>query len=142
MGIKKAYRDKIIKEFKFIVTKMNSSPTGEEKLYYFSGTYGIVQRVFNLEYDEELVFLHFVLRQIYDAFNGRLNAIKKGGETVVPLTEEQFVKLSELIKKLAEKMTKKEDTIEILKKFVILGYTTTGNGYYMQQQGEIDLENI
>ena len=142
MNISDDFRETIVKEIKYVAKKIDQSNDPNQKLYFFSGIYSIIQKIFNLEYDSDLIFFHFILRQTYDAFNGRLQAIMKGGETVVPLQEDQFKKLSQITKELANKLQKNEDVNETLKKFAILSYTTTGNGYYLLQKGLLKIKDI
>ena len=142
MKISKKNRSLIVKELKYVADSMDEHVTGQEKLYYFSGTYAVVQRILNTEFSQDLAFLHFVLRQTFDSFNGRLQAIIKAGETVIQLTEEHFEKLSTLTKELADKIGKSEDLNDTLKKITVLTYTTTGNGFYLMQKGVINLNSI
>jgi hypothetical protein len=125
----------IVDEIKFVVKKMEETNDSSEKLFYFSAIFGILHRVYNTEYDPELVYAHLVLRSTHDALSSRLKAIQTGGDTTIALNEDQFLKLSDLSKKLANNFRKKEEIDSILKKFAILLYSTTGNGYYLMQKG-------
>ena len=142
MNINDNLRKLLVKEINYAVKKINESSDAGEKLYYFSAVYGVVSRIFNLEYDSDLVYAHFILNQTHKAFLGRLQAITKGGEAIIPLHEEHFKKLSTVTKELAKKIEKDEGISEILKKFVILSFTTTGNGYYLQQKGLLKIQSI
>ena len=142
MNISDNFKETIVEEIKYVARKMDQSKDVNQKIYFFSGIYSIIQKIFNLEYDSNLIFLHFVVRHTYDAFNGRLQAIIKGGETIIPLHEEHFKKLSQITKELAKKLQKNEDLNDTLKKFAILSYTTTGNGYYLQQKGSLNIKDI
>lgn len=135
MDISNKYRDMIVSEIKFVIEKMDQSPEVAEKLYYFSAIFGIIQRVFNIEFDPNLVHAHLILRSTHDAFSQRLKAIQQGGDKSIKLCEEQFNKLSAISIELAEKIKKKENIDNTLKKFAILAYSTTGNGYYLIQKG-------
>lgn len=142
MNINDNLRELIVKEINFVVNKMNESPKGEEKLFYFSGIYAMIQRILNLEYDSDLVYMHLILRETYNSLIGRLQTIKKGGDALVPLEEEHFKKLSSITKELGEKLKLKEDINNTLKKFAVLSYSTTGNGYYLQQKGLLKIEGL
>ena len=142
MNISDNFREIIIKEIKYVVDKMNKSPNPEEKLYFFSGVYAIIQRVLNFEYDSDLIYTHFILRETYTALNGRLQAIKKGAETLIPLDEEHFKKLSLITGELAKKIEAKGDINSTLKRFTILSYSTTGNGRYLKEKGLLKIEDI
>jgi hypothetical protein len=135
MNINDNFRDIIVKEINYAVNKMDTSSSGEEKLYYFSAVYSVIQRIFNLEYDSDLVYAHSILHETYNAFLQRLQAIRKGGETLILLSEEHFKNLTAITKELAKKIEEKKDINTTLKKLAILSYTTTGNGYYLVQKG-------
>lgn len=139
MAISDKFRDDIVKEINFVVKKMKEVKNAEISLYYFSAIYGLLQRIFNIEYDAEFIFYHFILNSTYSAFNQRLQALTKGGENTVPLTDIQFEKLISYSNQLAQKIKNKENADEILKKFIILAYSTTGNGHYLFQKGKLKL---
>jgi len=135
MAISDKYRKTIVKEIEFAVGKMEETQNPEKKLYYFSGVYAITQRIFNLEYDSNLVFVHFILQQTHRNFIERLQTIQKGKEETVPLHEEQFARLTALTKELGDNISAKKDINSILKRLSELALTTTGNGYYLMQKG-------
>jgi len=134
MQISDNFRKLIAQEIDYVVSKMDKANDASRKLYYFSGVQGAVNRVFNLEYDPELIFIHVVLSQTYSAFSQRLQALKQGDD-MVPLSEEQFGRLSEFTKELGKRIKANKDTDDVLKKFVLLSYSTTGNGYYLLDKG-------
>jgi len=129
------FKETIIDEIDYVIKKMDESPSAEKKLYYFSAVYAVMQRVFNLEYDPNLVYAHFVTNNTYNYFIERLRAIEKGKEDTIPITEEQFARLTELTKELADNISEKKDITPTLKKLSVLAYSTTGNGYYLLQKG-------
>ena len=134
MELNDNYREMIIGEINFSVKNMDKVPEASQKLYYFSAIFGVFHRVLNIEYHPQLVFAHFVLRTTHDTFQSRLSSIKQGGDITVELSNEQFVMLSKLSKELAQTLKKNQDIDDTLKKFVILSYSTTGNGYYLMQK--------
>jgi len=142
MAISDKHRKMITEEIHFIVSKMDESQEPDRKLYFFSGVHSIVQRILNFEYDADLIGLHLVLQSTYGAFSARLQAIQKGGERIVLLEEAHFAKLSKLSKDLARNMEKKQDTSETLKKFAVLSYSTTGNGFYLREKGLLKIEEL
>ncbi len=125
----------ILNEIEFVVSKMEENPDITKGLYYFSGIHSIINRIYNQHFNEDLVFLHFVLQSTHTAFNNRLSAIKKGGDNTVPLLEGQISALSGYLKELAKVIEEDKSFTNILKKFTILLYSTTGNGYYLLQKG-------
>lgn len=135
MGISDSYRDMIVNEVNFCIEQMEKNHDFRDKLFYFSGIQGLLQRIFNLEYDSDLVFAFFIFKSTHEAFMNRYGAIKKGGDTVVLLFQEQFDELIEGLKEFADKIKNKKNFNSTLKKFVVLLYSTTGNGYYLMQKG-------
>lgn len=134
MNINNELQEKITEEIQFVTDKMKQSSNEAEKLYFFSGIYGLLQRLFNIEYHDDLVYAHFILRSTHEAFVQRLKAIQ-GGETTIPLYTEQFDKLLSLTKELGTVLEQGGDIDNTLKKFVILSYSTSGNGHYLFQKG-------
>ena len=129
------YRKMIADEINFAVKKMAETQNASEKLFFFSAVFGILHRIFNIEYDSDLVFAQSIIRATHDAFMNRLKAIQHGGDNTVSLSDNQFEKLTSLTKELAKKIKKNEDVTDTLKKFTILTHSTTGNGYYLTQKG-------
>ncbi len=62
MKIKDSYKKIIIDEINFAIKKMSSVERASEKLYYFSAIFGAFHRIYNLDYNPDLVFAHFILR--------------------------------------------------------------------------------
>jgi hypothetical protein len=124
----------IVDEIGYVVKKMDKVQEAHEKLYYFSAIFGIIHRIFNIEYSSDLAFAHFILRSTFDTFQSRLKAIQQG-DHAVPLNNEQFYKLATLSKDLAEKIKKDENIYDTLKSLACLAYSATGNGYYLMQKG-------
>lgn len=135
MSISDNFRDTIVNEINYCIEQMGKNKDFPDKLYYFSGIQGLLQRIFNLEYDSDLVFAFFVFKSTHEAFMNRYAAIKKGGDTVVLLFQEQFDELIEGLKDFADKIKNKKNFNSTLKRFVVLLYSTTGNGYYLMQKG-------
>jgi hypothetical protein len=137
MMISDNYRNLIVKELNFVIKKMEESDVLVEKLYYFSGIHGLINRIFNIEYDPDLVFAFFVYRSTHEAFMNRYNAIDKGGDTSVQIYQKQVDDLIKRSKEFAKQIKNKEDFSDTLKKLIILLYSTTGNGYYLFQKGTL-----
>ena len=93
MAIRDEFRKLIVKEINYVINKINKEGSIESKLYYFTGVHGIMQRLFNIDFDEELLIAHFVLNATYSTLNQRLISIKNR-EAAVPLEEEQLRKLT------------------------------------------------
>jgi hypothetical protein len=138
MATSKNFKKLIIDEIKFAVDKMSESEDPNEVLYYFSAIPGIMHRVFNVEYDPDLVYMHHILRSTQEAFTQRLKA-SMGGDAVFILDGGQIDKLIELSKILLERLRDNKDIDRTLKKFTVLLYSTTGNGFYLMQKGVLKI---
>ncbi|MBC8418534.1 MAG: hypothetical protein ISR62_03860 [Desulfobacteraceae bacterium] len=139
MKISESYRKIITDEIDYVESMMNKAKDVEEKLYFFSAIQGTLQRIFNLEYDSELVFIQVILQHTHVAFLQRLQAVKNG-DLVVPLLKDQIEQLIGIIKELSGKISGNKKLDGTLKKFAILAYSTTGNGYYLLQKGLLKIK--
>ncbi len=139
MNIGPSMKKLMIDEILYVTEKMEAEQDIAQKLFYFSGIFGIMQRIFNLEYDPDLVFAHFILREAHKSFIGRIQAIKEARDTVVPMWSAQLEKLTNACKELAKRVEKDKNFDQILKDIVILAYTTTGNGYYLFEKGVLKI---
>jgi hypothetical protein len=132
------YKQVIIKELEFVLQKMNESDTVDNKIYYFSAIQGMLHRVMNLEYTDDLLFSFFVTNETHKSFQQRIIGLKTG-ETVIKLTERQLARLIEITKDFLEAIRKGDNLDAVLKQYVILSYTTTGNGYYLMEKGVLKI---
>lgn len=140
MKIKKEYKVKIAQEFKNASKYMLQADTPQKKLYFFSATYGILNRILNLEYDTELLFIDFILHRCYDAINSIVVPYMRG-EIKIPMPDLIILldKIAEKINALGDAIEKDGDYIKILMEIVELSYTTTGNGAYLYYKGLINI---
>ena len=139
MKIKKSSREMIVSEIDYVINKMKEMDDLVQKLYYFSGVQAIIQRIFNIDYDPELVFAFYVLKSTHEAFLNRYSAIEQGGDRAVIIFQEQVDGLIEALEKFAEKLKNKKNVDSVLKKFIVLLYSTTGNGFYLLQKGVLKI---
>lgn len=139
MNISDSYRDMVVSEINYIVEKMEDTDDFVQKLYYFSGIHGMLQRIFNLEYHPELIFAFFVFKSTHEALITRYHAIEKGGDSSVLLYEEHVDGLIALSEEFVEKFKNKENFDSTLKKIIVLSFSTTGNGFYLMQKGVLKI---
>ena len=131
MKLSTANKKKLIEEIEFALNSMKVAEDPETKLYYFSAVYGVMPRIFNIEYDSNLVFIHFVVNATYNNINSRL----KNPEKVVKIPDDLFEKLENTTNELLNTLKQNKNLYEVLKKFILLAYVTSGNGYYLYQRG-------
>ena len=135
MELNDNHRASLIKEIRLVVKKMAENSDARKMLYYFSGVFTLINRIFNDKFDPELVVAHLILQSVHNQFLNRLQTIRQQGDTAIELSDEQFQKLISLTDTLGKKIQKKQAIHETLNKFAILGYSTTGNGYFLMQKG-------
>lgn len=134
MAAGRKMKDIITNEIKYAVKKMEEVSSIEEKLYYFSAVQGIFHRVFNIEFNQELLFAHFIFNEAFKAFQQKLAAMKMG-DLVFVINEEQISRLSELTKEFLIQFEAGKSTDDVLKKMVTLLYSVNGNGNYLMGKG-------
>ena len=131
MKISKNNKKVIIDEIEYALKNMKDETDEKKKIYYFSATYGIFQRIFNIEYDDDLVFIHFILNSTCNSINARLQI----PDSVIKIPENLFSSLEKATEELLDALKNNRNVYEQLKKFVLLGYVTAGNGYYLYKKG-------
>jgi len=141
MKISKQYKKIIIEEFYNVVKKMKQSNDLTEKMFFFSATYAVINRVFNIEFNPTLIFIHMVLNNAYTAIIGRIEAETRGQSIAIKIPKEFFNILEEAIIDIANSINKdnKNELFETLQKITNLSYLTTGNGYYLFTQGKLTI---
>jgi hypothetical protein len=131
MKLSKLAKKVLVNEIEFVLEKMQASTDPNSIMYYFSAVFGVLNRVFNIEYDSDLVFAHSVVNSTYQQINARLQATDK----IIQIPENLFEKLIETTRDLLEAIKGNKNLNEVLKEFTLLGYVTVGNGYYLYEKG-------
>ena len=122
------------KEFEFALNKMETSQTPDELIYYFSGFFNVINRIYNIEFSEELLFINFVMDIVYNSFMGRIGLVKAGQSPVIGFHEDFGSALIKITKDIKDNFYDKQKCIQALQKLVLLSFTTTGNGFYLSQK--------
>lgn len=129
-------REILVEELDNVAHRMRHEPDPARKMFLFSATYGMTDRVMRLSYDSELLFVQMVLNHVYGSFMNRLNSITHG-DSVVPLGQQHFDRLTELTEELAENIKDRNSTYVTLEKLNELAFITTGAGYYMRMNEKL-----
>jgi hypothetical protein len=141
MKIPNNFHEIILKEFNEIEKLCSETDSIEDKLYYFSASYGIVNRIMNLYCDSTLVFMHQILQTTCQSLVQRLANSKVQMPTIISsaFPNEMIAALLLSFSELRLAFEKKdEDGIrKVLEKFSNLTYATTGNGYYLYLQKKL-----
>ncbi|MBT4288435.1 MAG: hypothetical protein HOD92_13995 [Deltaproteobacteria bacterium] len=139
MKLKKQIKETILKEYDFVIPKMKENAEDPDTLiFYFSAAYTVLDRMYNNDFNDDLLFAHQVLINVYNSF-ARVIRSNKAGENTIPLTISSCETLINYLKEFRKVIEKEENTYHILLKFTKLGYSLQGNGYYLQQKGMITL---
>lgn len=138
MKLSKEYKTKIEQEFDFVVKKMMASENPDQMMYYLSGIYGLLHRILNFEYSDELLFAYINIERSCKDIVNQLSGLRHGSP--VPTFHENFgPKLIEVIKELGDTFFNSKGRVESLKKLIVLAFTCTGNGYYLTEKSAIDI---
>lgn len=139
MQLPESLRKRLAKEFRFAANQMAGSPDLATSLYFFSVFFGELQRLLNLSWNPELALTHLVLKEVHQQINGRLNIPTAGADIPGELPDA----LDQLANELAELFNSKridEDVLmNLLARAAELGYSVTGNGYYLYLKGQIKI---
>lgn len=127
----------LLNELDFALAGMKATDQPAEKLYFLSAVYGAVQRILNIQYDDELVYIHQVVVQAYQQIVGRIGLVRQGQESPVTVSPSLFGKVEEAIGELRQSIANHEAPDAPLKQLAVLGYSTTGNGFYLQIKGQL-----
>lgn len=141
MNINKENKEKLIQEIDFVIAKLNDKKIHPMKrIYYFSGIHGLLNRVFNFQFDPTLVLLHNVLQHVYQTNSSNLGKLFLGKDPTIEFSENIFLKLSEYLLELKDYLNNSNNEIyKIIEKFSTIAYISTGNGNYLYERGKIKL---
>lgn len=134
MQINKIYKTALVNEVKYVLKKMKENSSLEKKLFYFSAVPGELLRVLNLDYDLDILYLHHAVNHTHMQFQQRMATIKAGDTTIV-FEEKQIDKLESLLEDVLSVIEQKKRIDEVLKAFIELAYSTSGNGFYLMEKG-------
>ena len=123
-------KEMLVQELISIAQSMREEQDLNKKMFLFSATYGVADRVMRLSYDRELLMVTLVLNHTYNSFMTRLTAYSQG-DRVVPLTNDHFDRLTDLTEALSKAVRDGTPTQSILERLNELAFITTGAGHYM-----------
>ena len=138
MRLSKKNKEILTDEFAFIIDQMKNSEDPEEMLYYYSAVYGILRRIVNLEFSQDLLFAYLTTEKTYQTIMERFGAMKMG-KSVATFHENFGPKFIEYTEELMTGFFDSKLRLKSLTKIVTLAYTTTGNGFYLTKKGMIDI---
>lgn len=141
--MRKELRERLAKEYRYAVTRMQQESQPAKKLFYFSIFFGEAQRMLNLEWDRDLVLTFTVTQQVYTQINA---ATQTSSILQLPMDGsiiyEQLTSISSDLAAYFEKTESKVNKEELYKTLGCLAeinYLATGNGSYLYEKGLIKL---
>lgn len=139
MNLSKELQKTFAEEIEFALKGMRGTSSVSEKLYYYSGVYAAAQRIFNTEFDPEMVFIHNVLQNSHQLIHVRSAQLQQGVDPHLKLPETFFAKLEADLEKLALAIKKGGSVYPTLQDISNLAFITTGNGYHLYLKGLISV---
>jgi hypothetical protein len=135
-------KERLAKEYRYAVTKMQETPQPVKKLFYFSVFFGEAQRILNWEWDRYLALVHLVTQQLHTQVNVAMQNPSLG--QALPFDWKSFFdKLTEASSDLAAYYEKenhdKEELCQILGRLAEISYVVGGNGSYLYEKGIIKI---
>ena len=137
MALSEESRSVIAQNFALISQKIRGDGDLVEKAYVFSHTHGVIQRVFNVEYDPDLVLVHSVLQAAHSEFANRLIGIANGNMKDLDERDRLFDSLADAVEELGEAIRDNNTLLESLRKIAVVGYIGTSHGHYMFERGVV-----
>jgi hypothetical protein len=135
--LREELRQRLAREYRYAVKKMEETDEIIRKLFYFSVFFGEATRILNWEWNRELALVHLVTQHVHTQITTAMQS--PGGLSIDRAGHLQ--KLNQVSSELATyfEKTKEEGNAEelyqILGHLAEIGYTFTGNGSYLYERG-------
>ena len=139
MNLSKHMKRLFIDELNFVLQNMRTTDKPMGKLYFFSAIYGVANRIFNIEFHSELVFIHNIFQAAYNQINANLTPVLQGQGIAVGIPSDVFVGLEAAIEELITRISNNQEIYPVLQKISELAYSTTGNGRYLHFKGVLTI---
>ncbi len=141
MRIPDEYHKLMISELKEINKLCNTTESPDDKLYFFSAAFGVINRIMNFYYDPTLVFIHQVLQEVHKKVTQRLQSgpykfiYNSMPQEILDTLFQYFMELTDAIEKQDVPLI-----WEILERFSNISYSLTGNGFYLYIRERLKLK--
>ena len=140
--MREEYRQRLAKEYRYAVTKMQEVTPPARKLFYFSVIFGDAQRILNWEWSRNLALIHSVTQHVHTQINSSMQAAALNQATPMDwaaIFDALTVGYSNLAAYFEKKETENsgEELCQILGYLAEIGFTVTGNGSYLYEKGII-----
>ena len=136
--MRKEFRQRIAKEYRYAATMMQQSEPLGQKLFYFSVLFGEAQRILNWEWNRDLALIHTVSQQAY----GQILSTTQPQVGMLLPPPIVFDGLTQATSDLAAYFEGPKDDqkklCQILGYVAELAYLAGGNGIYLFGKGAIN----
>lgn len=141
MKIRDDIRLMLADEFEFALSKMRelpSLPDFGQMLFYYSAFAGALNRALNMQWHRDLALLHFVIQFSYNEIN---SIVGRGGLNLIDdrLHQRLLVVCETIGKHFQDDTVTPETLYPLVARLTELSYSTTGNGQYNMQKGNLVL---
>ena len=139
MDISDEYRKLVVDEIAYVRKRMGEAKSADKKVYYYSAIFGLLERVMRMDYDRQVLFIHFVFNSTYNLIYSQIQAIKAGGIPIELDYPDFFANLDVGLANLQSHMEKKQDNdiYGDLEYIVALAWTITGGGFYDKEKFDL-----
>ena len=133
-------REYLCGEFRNVAQRMQTNTTDfEVALYWYSGTFGAVQRAVNIEPNVDLFTINAVLQFTHGQLSARLNRQLEDADRPIIITPEIIMGLVGHLNELANRIQNYSDYSDVLEKIARIGYASTGNGFYLRMSNHLEV---
>jgi len=139
MNLSKDMSKLFIDELNFVLQNMKATDKSMEKMYFFSGIFAVANRIFNIEFHPELVFIHNVVKAAHDEIQANSTNPFQQGRLAFGIPEDIFDRLEATIEEMITRISSDQDICSSLQKISNLAYSTTGNGRYLKFKGMLTI---
>lgn len=139
MNLSKNMKSLFVEELKFVLKNMKSTVIPAEKLYFFSAIYAVSNRMFNMEFHSELVFIHNVIQATHQQISTNIAVATQGHESAAGIPDGLFNGIECAVEEMITKISNNQDICPALQKMSDLAYSTTGNGRYLYLKGMLTI---
>ncbi len=138
MLLREELRERLANEYRLASTLMSASDNAREKLFYFSVIYLEAGRIINWQMDTDLVLIWTVTQWVHQRATAKFQAMAQGD--IAPLPNDYLDQLTHATVELANFVQNDgsgNELAQLMGTFSMLGYATTGNGYYLIKKASI-----
>lgn len=143
--MREEFRQRLAKQYRYSVTKMQEEKQVAKQLFYFSMFFGEAQRILNWEWTTNVSLIHMVTKHIHTQM---LTATQAGLEQLPSIdwttVIENWVKATLDLTAYCEKtenFDSSEELCQILGRLAVISYIFSGNGSFLYEKGDIKFES-